>query len=323
MMDRRVFIGTFMGGLLVAPTAAKAQQAGKVYRVGLLSASVQAVEGLREGLQDLGYRDGESFVIEQRNVEGRFERLQAAVVSLLRVPVDVIVAGGSESVQAARNATRTIPVVFTNVGDPVEQGFIASYAKPGGNITSVTNMVTELTGKWLELLKEVRPATMRVAVLWNPPQPAHHGLLSALESSAARLRLEPYPVPVRTTEDLDAAFASIRRERVGGLTMLGSLVHFRSLRRIAAFTQEARLPAVAWTNEFTRQGGLMSYGVAEGDQYRRAATYVDRILKGAQPGDIPVEQPTRFLLIINLRTAKALGLTIPPSVLARADEVIE
>jgi ABC-type uncharacterized transport system substrate-binding protein len=239
------------------------------------------------------------------------------------MPVDVIVAGGSESVQAAKNATQTIPVVFTNVGDPVGQGFIASYAKPGGNITGVTNMVAELTGKWLELLKEVRPSITRVAVLWNPPQPAHQGLLRALESSAARLRLDTHPVSVRTSEELDSALATIRRERVGGLTMLGSVVHFRNLPKIAAFAKEMRLPAVAWTNAFVEAGGLISYGVAEGHGYRRAATYVDRILKGAQPADMPVEQPMTFVLHINLKAAKALGLTIPPSLLARADQIIE
>jgi putative ABC transport system substrate-binding protein len=321
-MDRRAFVAG-VAALLATPLAAEAQQAGKVYRVGLLTDSVQAVENLREGLRELGYREGQSFLIEQRKTEGRFERLPAAVESLVKLPVDVIVAGGSESVRAARSATQTIPVVFTNVGDPIEQGFVASYAKPGGNITGVASMVAELTGKWLELLKEVRPSLTRVAVLWNPPQPAHQGLLRALESAAARLRLDAHRVSVRTSEELEAAFATIRGERVGGLTMLGSLLHFRSLRRIAAFAHETRLPAVAWTNTFPEAGGLMSYGVAEGHSYRRAATYVDKILKGAKPADLPVEQPTKFELVINLKTAKALGLTIPPSVLARADQVIE
>jgi putative tryptophan/tyrosine transport system substrate-binding protein len=322
-VDRRRFLLSTLAGALAAPLAVEAQQAGKVYRVGLLTDSVQAVENLREGLRELGYREGQSFLIEQRKTEGRFERLPAAVESLVRLPVDVIVAGGSESVRAARSATQTIPVVFTNVGDPIEQGFVASYAKPGGNITGVANMVAELTGKWLELLKEVRPSLTRVAVLWNPPQPAHQGLLRALESAAARLRLDAHRVSVRTSEELEAAFATIRGERVGGLTMLGSLLHFRSLRRIAEFAHETRLPAVAWTNTFPEAGGLMSYGVAEGHSYRRAATYVDKILKGAKPADLPVEQPTKFELVINLKTAKALGLTIPPSLLLRADQVIE
>jgi ABC-type uncharacterized transport system substrate-binding protein len=321
-MDRRAFLAG-AAGLLAAPLAAEAQPAGKVYRVGLLTDSVQAVENLREGLRELGYREGQSFLIEQRKTQGRFERLPAAVESLVKLPVDVIVAGGSESVRAARSATQTIPVVFTNVGDPIEQGFVASYAKPGGNITGVASGVAELTGKWLELLKEVRPSLTRVAVLWNPPQPVHQGLLRALESAAARLRLDAHRVSVRTSEELEAAFATIRGERVGGLTMLGSLLHFRSLRRIAAFAHETRLPAVAWTNTFPEAGGLMSYGVAEGHSYRRAATYVDKILKGAKPADLPVEEPTKFELVINLKTAKALGITIPPSLLLRADQVIE
>jgi putative ABC transport system substrate-binding protein len=322
MLNRRAFLCGSIATATAIPGVPRAQQAGQMARIGLLSDSVQAVDGLKEGLRDLGYREGQTYVIEQRKVEGRFDMLPAAVRSLLDVPVDVIVAGGSESVQAAKNATHSIPIVFTNVGDPVEQGFIASYANPGANITGVTNMVTELTGKWLELLKEVGSSITRVAVLWNPPQPAHHGLLRALKSSAFRLGLEAHPVPVRTGEDLDAAFATIARVRVGGLTMLGSLVHFRSLHKIAAFAQEARLPAVAWTNVFTQAGGLMSYGVAEGHQYRRAATYVDRILKGARPAEIAVERPTRFVLMVNLKTARALGLTIPPSLLLRADQVI-
>jgi len=322
-VDRRAFFGTLAVGAIATPLVAGAQQAGRVYRVGVLGGDPHAIEALKEGLADLGHREGQSFVIEQPNVAGRFERLPAAVDSLVKVPVDVIVVGGSEFVQIVRNATRTIPVIFTNVGDPVGQGFITSYAKPGGDITGITNMMPELTGKWLELLKQVHPGITRVAVLWNPPQPAHRGLLKVLESSAVSLQLQTRPVIVRTREDWEGAFAAIRRERVGGLTMLGSLLTFGGLRQIAEFAQQARLPAVAWTNTFPQLGGLMSYGVDESHQWRRAAAYVDRILKGAKPADLPVEQPTKFELVINLKTAKALGLTIPPSLLLRADQVIE
>ena len=322
-MDRRAFIAGLAVGLLAGPRAVEGQPAGKVARVGVITGSPGSIAALKEGLSDLGHREGQSFVIDHRDVEGRFERLPAAVASLVNVPVDVIVIGGSEYVQPVMNATRTIPVVFTNVGDPVGLGYITSYAKPGRNITGVTNMAPELTGKWLELLKQVQPGLTRVAVLWNPPQVGHRGLLKALESSALSLQLRTRPVGVRTSEDLEGAFAAIRRERVGGLTMLGSLLHFTRLRQIAAFAQQARLATVAWTNAFTQLGGLMSYGVGEGHQWRRAATYVDRILKGANPGDLPVEQPTKFELVINLKTAKALGLTIPPSLLQRADQVIE
>ena len=292
-------------------------------RVGVITGSPGSIAALKEGLSDLGHREGQSFVIDHRDVEGRFERLPAAVASLVKRAGRRHRHGGSEYVQPVMNATRTIPVVFTNVGDPVGLGYITSYAKPGRNITGVTNMAPELTGKWLELLKQVQPGLTRVAVLWNPPQVGHRGLLKALESSALSLQLRTRPVGVRTSEDLEGAFAAIRRERVGGLTMLGSLLHFTRLRQIAAFAQQARLATVAWTNAFTQLGGLMSYGVGEGHQWRRAATYVDRILKGANPADLPVEQPTKFELVINLKTAKALGLTIPPSLLQRADQVIE
>jgi putative ABC transport system substrate-binding protein len=294
-----------------------------VYRIGLLAGTRQSADALKQGLAALGHREGESFVVEQRDVEGHFERIQVAVDSLVKLPVDVIVVGGSEFVHAVKKATQTIPVVFTSVGDPVEQEFIASYAKPGRNITGVTNMVTELTAKWLELLKEVQPTITKVAVLWNPPQPAHHGLLRALESAAVALRLQVHPVSLRTSDELKPAFTAMRRERVGGLTMLGSLLHFRSLRQIAELAQQAGLLTVAWTNAFTQMGGLMSYGVAEGYQYRRAATYVDRIIKGANPADLPVERPTTFELAINLKTAKALGVSLPQSILVRASEMIQ
>jgi putative ABC transport system substrate-binding protein len=322
-VDRRAFIGTLAGGLLAAPLAAQGQQAGKVYRVGVLGVDPYAIDALKDDLADLGHREGQNFVLEQPKFKGRFERLPAAVDSLVKVPVDVIVVGGSEYVQPVMNATRTIPVVFTNVGDPVGLGYIASYAKPGRNITGITNMTTELTGKWLELLKQVNPGMTRVAVLWNPPQPAHTSLLRTLEASAVSLQLQTRPVIVRRAEDWEGAFAAIRRERVGGLTMLGSLVTFRGLRQIAEFAQQARLPAVAWTKAFPQLGGLISYGVDERNQWRRAAAYVDRILNGANPADLPVEQPTKFELVLNLKTAKALGLTIPPSLLQRADQVIE
>ena len=318
-----MFLGTLAGGLLAAPLAAEAQPSGRVARVGVLTGNPRDIAALKEGLADLGHREGQSFVIDQRDVEGRFERLPATIDSLIREPVDVILVGGSEFVQIAKRATQKIPIVFTNVGDPIEQGFIASYAKPGGNITGVTNMVSELTGKWLELLRELQPHITRVGVLWNPPQPAHQGLLKALESAATSLGLETRPVSVRTSDGLEAAFATIRRERVGGLTMLGSVLHFRNLRQIAEFALQTRLPTVAWTNAFTQVGGLTSYGVGEGHQWRRAAVYVDKILRGAKPADLPVERPTKFELVINLKTAKALGLTIPPSLLQRADQVIE
>jgi putative ABC transport system substrate-binding protein len=324
-MDRRAFITMVGGSILVAPVAVEAQQAPKLYRIGVLtgSATVANVEAFRQGLRDLGYREGTDVVILHSDVEGRFDRLDAAVAQLMQHGVDVIVAGGSESVQAARRATASIPIVMTTVGDPVGQGFVASFAKPGGNITGLSNVVSDLAPKWLELLRSVAPAVKRVAVLWNPPQPAHKGLLKELERGAVSLGLELRPLAIRTADELDGAFGTVKRERVGGLTMLGSVLHFQNLRRIADFAKQSRLPAVSWTREFVMLGGLMSYGVNQVGQYRRAAYFVDRIFKGASPANLPVEQPTKFELVINLKTAKALGLTIPQSVLLRADQVIE
>jgi putative ABC transport system substrate-binding protein len=334
-VKRRAFLCGSVA-MLVPPLKAEAQQAGKLHRVGVLTgmANVEAlrqgvltgsanVEALRQGLRDLGYREGTDVVIVQQNVEGRFDRLDAAVAQLMRSGVDVIVAGGSESVQAARRATISIPIVMTTVGDPVGQGFVTSFAKPGGNITGLSNVVSDLAPKWLELLRSVAPSIKRVAVLWNPPQPAHQDLLKELERGAVSLGLELQPLAVRTDGDLDGAFVTATRERVGALTMLGSVVHFLNLRRIADFAKQSKLPAVSWTREFVDLGGLMSYGVNQVGQYRRAAYFVDKILKGARPADLPIEQPSTFEFIINLKTAKALGLTIPPSLLARADQVIE
>jgi putative ABC transport system substrate-binding protein len=309
--------------LLAPALAAEAQQTPRAHRVGILTGNPVAVESLKQGLIDLGHREGHTFVIEQRDVAGRFEVLPRVVEDLVKLPVDVFVVSGSEFVDAVRRATGTIPIVFTNVGDPVEQGFVASYARPGGNVTGVSNMVAELTAKWLELLKAVQPGARRVAVLWNPPQPAHRGLLKALESSAVALQLEVQKVSIRSSAELEPAFAAIRRDRADALTMLGSVLHFRHLREIVAFTHQARLPAVAWTNVFAESGGLMSYGVTEGQQYRHAASLVDRILKGAQPADVPVERPTTFEFVVNLKTSRALGLTIPSSLLVRADRVLE
>jgi putative ABC transport system substrate-binding protein len=321
-VDRRTFVQTVSAILLAAPAVAKAQQAGKRHRIGVLTGSAN-VEALRQGLRDLGYREGTDVVILHQDVEGRFDRLDVAVAQLVRQGVNVIVVGGSESVHAARRATASIPIVMTTVGDAVGQGFIASLAKPGGNITGLSNVVSDLAPKWLELLRSVAPGIKRVAVLWNPPQPAHEGLLKGLERGAASLGLELQPLAVRTADDLDGALVAAKRERVGGLTMLGSVVHFQNLGRIADFAKQSQLPAVSWTREFVALGGLMSYGVNQVGQYRRAAYFVDKILKGAAPATLPVEQATTFELVVNLKTAKALGLAIPQSLLLRVDQVIE
>jgi putative tryptophan/tyrosine transport system substrate-binding protein len=321
-VNRRAFF-TGLAAVLAAPLGGEAQQAGKIYRIGFLTSSLGAVGEFKKGMADLGHRDGQTFAVEVRNIEGDFERLPAAVASLVKLPVDLFVVGGSEYVQAIKDATRTIPVVFSRVGDPLEQGFVASYAKPGGNITGVTSMMPDLMGKQLELLTQAHPGIKRIAALWNPQQPAHPGMLKALESAGRSLRLQVNPVAVRTSQDLDGAFSTIRRERMDGLVVLISPLHYTSIRDIAGFTVDARLPGICWLVDFPKVGGLMSYGANEAALYRQAATFVDRIMKGANPANLPVEQPKKFELVINLKTAKALGLTIPPSLLLRADQVIE
>jgi putative ABC transport system substrate-binding protein len=323
MMERRAFVAGILA-LLAAPLAAEAQQAAKVYRVGMLLAGERPtqVEGLRQGLREVGYIDGQNVVIEVRHAEGRFERLPAIAAELLRLKVDVIVATGSEGVQAAKDAAHTVPIVMTYVGDPVSRGFVASLARPGGNITGVANLGDELDTKRLELLKEVAPNIARIAVLWNPPQPAHATQLKNLEAGARLLGVQLQLVPVRVPEDLDGAFSTILRERAGAVTMLGSLLHSQNLMRIAELAHKAKVPTISYNLRFPGVGGFMAYAAAEEDIFRRAAVYVHRILQGAKPADLPIEQPTKFELVINLKTAKALGLTIPPSVLARADEII-
>jgi putative ABC transport system substrate-binding protein len=313
VMNRRTFIVT-AAGVLAASLSAEAQQPGKVWRVGMLLAGERPsqVEALREGLRELGYNDGQNVVIEVRHADGRFERLPAAAGELVNRKIDVIVATGSEGVQAARTATHTIPIVMTYVGDPVSRGFVASRARPGGNVTGVANLADELDIKRLELLKEVVPKIARIAVLFNPPQPAHATQLRNLEVAAQSLSVRLQPVAVRGSADFDGAFSTILRERAGGVTMLGSLLHSGSLAQIAELALKGKVPAISYNLKLPTVGGLMAYASTEEDTYRRAALYVARILRGAKPADLPVEQPTKFELVINLKTAKALGLTIPP-----------
>jgi putative tryptophan/tyrosine transport system substrate-binding protein len=324
-VDRRRFLVTSVAGALSVPLAAEAQQVGKVYRVGMLLAGERPiqVEALRQGLRELGYIEGQNVRIEVRHADGRFERLSVIAAELVRLKVDVIVGTGSEGVQAAKNATHVIPIVMTYVGDPVDRGFVESLARPGGNITGVANLGDELDIKRLELLKKVVPRIARVAVLWNPPQPAHATQLKNLELGARSLGVGLQPVAITRAEDLDGAFSAILRDRAGGVTMLGSLLHSQNLTRIAELARKAKVPTISYNLRFPEAGGFMAYAAKEEDIFRRAAIYVDRILKGDRAADLPVEGPTKFELIINLKTAKALGLTIPPSLLLRADQVIE
>jgi putative ABC transport system substrate-binding protein len=329
-VDRRAFIGALTGGL-GAPLAGEAQQAGKrVPRVGLLAPGSGSdplaqpyVEVFRQGLRELGYVEDQSIVIAYRWAEGKYERLPDLAAELARLKVDVIVAVGTVGAQAAKQATQTIPIVMTNVDDPVATGLVVSVARPGGNITGLSINSHELVGKQLGLLREVVPKVSRVAVLWNPANLANAPQLREAEVAAGALGVRLLPLAVQSPGDIDRAFAAMREDRVGALLVLLDSMLLVQRDRIADLAAKNRLPAAYGLRWHAEAGGLMAYGANLLDMVRRAVSYVDRILKGAKPADLPIEQPTKFELVINLKTAKALGLTIPPSLLQRADQVIE
>ncbi len=329
-MQRRTFLGVVAGGLLAAPLAAEAQQATKVARIGSLlsnrAANPHLHEAFGQGLRDLGYVEGRNVAIEIRSAEGKLERLPALAAELVALKVDVIVAGGTLAAVAAKQATKTIPIVFVAAADPVTSGLVASLASPGGNATGLSLLFPELVGKCLERLKQAVPGVSRVAVLWQPGgvvEGIEKERLKRAEVAGLALGVQIQFVGVRSPEDFDRAFSDMTRARAGALTVLPSAMLFVERRRLVDLAAKNRLPAVYPWREFVDAGGLMSYGPNLADLFRRAATYVDRILKGAKPADLPVERPTKFELVINLKTAKALGLTIPPSLLQRADQVIE
>jgi putative ABC transport system substrate-binding protein len=330
-MDRRSFISGITVGLLAAPLAAGAQQAAKVARIGYLSPNLAAdpivQEAFGQGLRDLGYVEGRNLVIEHRDAEGKLERLPALAAELVALKVDVIVVPTSTlAVLAAKQATRTLPIVFIGTADPVASGLVMSLARPGGNVTGLSNLAPELVAKWLELLKQAVPGVSRVAALWQPGilgERTEKDMLTRAEVAAQALGVRLQIVEARGLENFDRAFSDMTRARADALTVLPSSMFNNERRRLVDLAAKNRLPAVYQWRHFADAGGLMSYGPNRPEWYRRAATYVDKILKGAKPGDLPVEQPTKFELVINLKTAKALGLTIPQSVLGRADEVIQ
>ncbi|TMK76169.1 MAG: ABC transporter substrate-binding protein [Actinobacteria bacterium] len=316
------------GGILAAPRAAEAQQAAKSARIGYLAGNLAANppqhEAFRQGLRDLGYVEGRNVVIEYRSAEGNFERLPALAAELVALKADVIVTSETPAALAAKQATRTIPIVFSFAVDPVTSGLVTSLARPGGNVTGLATLVPELVGKRLEQLTQAVPGVSRVAVLWQPGSQVERtekDVLKRAEVAARELGVQLQFV--EAPADIDRAFSDMTRARAGALTSLGGPMFFNERRRLVDLAAKNRLPAVYGLREYVDAGGLLSYGPNGVDLYRRAATYVDRILKGTKPGDLPVEQPTKFELVINLKTAKALGLTIPPSVLQRADEVIQ
>jgi ABC-type uncharacterized transport system substrate-binding protein len=320
-------LATLTLGLLAAPLAAEAQPAGKVPRIALLGSLPSAPEAppawapLLEGLRERGWIEGQNIVIERRFTQGRPERYPELVAEVLKIPVDMIVVADSSAAWAAKRATSTVPIVLQNVADAVGQGLVASLARPGGNITGISNQLEEAAGKQLQTLKELIPTLARLAVVHNPNNPASH--VRYEEAAASRLGIKIIPVVFRAPDDLSPALTTITRERADA-----ALLHVASpigehWPQFIEFARRQRLPTAAPQRRFVLLGGLMHYGPSPSDLARRAASYVDRILKGAKPGELPVEQPTKFDFVINLKTAKALGLTIPPAVLARADEVIE
>jgi len=334
MMIRGVAVIAVLAlSLLAAPLAAEAQQAAKVARIGYLSPNLATGphlrEAFRQGLRDLGYVEGRNLVIEYRDAEGKVERLPALAAELVALKVDVIVTEGGNTVVplAAKQATRTLPIVFATAADAVGSGLVTSLARPGGNVTGLDSLSTELVGKRLELLTQAVPGVGQVAVLWLPGvygERTEKEMLTGAEVAARGLKVRvQFVEATRDPADLGRAFSDMTRARAGALTVLPNNMFRREHRRLLDLAARHRLPAVYPWRDLVDTGGLMSYGASLTDLSRRAATYVDRILKGAKPGDLPVEQPTKFELVINLKTARTLGLTIPPSVMSQADQIIE
>ena len=318
---RRIGLALIVGLSLFAVPLAEAQQAPKIIQIGILSAFSPSAreEAFRRGLRDLGYVEGQNVTIRPRYAEGRFEKLSDLVAELVQLNVDVIVASPTAAIRAAQRASKTIPIVMALSGDPVGSGFVTSLAHPGGNITGLTSVAQELTAKRLELLKAIAPAMSRVSFLANRSTPKR--FVTEIEAAGRVLAIQVNPTMIEDVGELDRAFAAMAKARVDGLVVDLVLDEYR--RQIADLAIRHRLPTISGPRQFAEAGALMAYGPDYPDLFRRAATYVDRILKGTKPADLPVEQPTKFELVINMKTAKALGLTNPQSVLGRADQMIE
>lgn len=323
----RILLVVVLSFVWVALTA-HAQGADRLPRIGFLGNSTATLEAnligpFRDGLRDLGYVEGQNILIEYQWAEGKYERFPALIAELIALKVDVIVTAGTPASLAVKKAATSVPLVMIAVGDPVGTGLVASLARPGGNATGVTSISPELEGKRLELLREVFPGVARIAVLWNPVSPFQVVAEKEVQAAAGVLRIPVLSLGVRAAEELDNAFAAILREQANALLVLADRLFLHNRERIMEFAAKNRLPGVHAYREMVEAGGLMSYGPSYADLHRRAATYVDKILKGARPSDLPVERPTKFELVVNLKAAKALGIDIPQSVLLRADEVIE
>ncbi|HKX04516.1 MAG TPA: ABC transporter substrate-binding protein [Methylomirabilota bacterium] len=327
MIERRAFLAMIGGSLLAVPPIAGAQPAAPRWRVGvllvLLSPTGPEAQAFRQGLRNAGYVEGRDVVIEWRSAAGDYTRLPPLATELVGHRVDVIVADTTQATEAARAATSTIPIVMAIVADPVGSGVVANLSQPGGNITGLSIMLAELSAKRLQLLKDALPRVNRVAALWNPPTGYHARALESLKAAAPSLPVELTPVSARTAEEIGPAFEAVSRARAEALYVVDCPPFFTHRASIVKRAMSARLPVISGEKPYTDEGALMSYGPSYEDQLRRTTEYVDKIFKGARPSGLPIEQPKKFDLVINLKTAHALGLTIPPSLLQRADQVIE
>ncbi len=325
-IGRREFVALLGGAAVAWPLWARAEQPGKVYRIGTFSAGtptphLRAV--FRDALGALGWVEGQNVVYDERYAENRLERLPELAAEFVRINVDVIVAHGTLAPLAAKRATSTIPIVMSSAGDPLGSGLVTSLARPSGNVTGLSLMAPDLGAKRLELLKEVVPLISRVGILWNAANPYSALVFKETMSAAQILGIPLQSIELRRPDELDAALSAVTQQRVDALITVEDPLTFNYRKRIADFASHGRLPAIYGLREFVDAGGLMAYGTDIADLSRRAAGYVDKIFKGAKPADLPIQQPTKFELVINLKTAKALGLDVPPTLLARADEVIE
>jgi putative ABC transport system substrate-binding protein len=329
MLSRRAFLNGSIAGILTAPLAAEAQQAGKVYRIGVLEivgapANAANLTAFREGLRELGYVEGQNFTIEYRSADGRTEQFPDLASELVRLKVDVIVTRGTPAALAAKQATGTIPIVMASSGDPAAEGIVASLARPGGNVTGLHMMAApQIGGRRLQLLKEMAPGLSRVGVLWNPATHYTPLLMRETERTARAIGVRLQGFEVQGPEDLDRTFDAVVLSQINALITVEDYLTFTHRTRIVELAAMSRLPAIHGLREFVDAGGLMAYGIERQDLFRRSATYVHKVLNGASPAGLAVEPPSKFELVINLKTAKALGLTIPPSLLQRADQVIE
>ena len=329
-MNRRKLLIALGAGALAAPFASFAQQPGKIWRVGFLALRSPTASNpfvtygaFLQGMHELGYVEGKNLIIEWRLAEGKVDRLPALAAELVQLKVDVIVAAGVQPTSAAQKATTTIPIVMANSIDPVGSGFVATLARPGGNITGLSNLLGDLSAKHFEMLRSIVPKVTRIAILVNPTNSVHETILKTVQTAAQKSGVTILSVQARIPQEIESAFSTMTKHNSEGVIVANDLFLNQQRRQIAELAAKNRLPSVAAVREYVEDGGLMSYGPKFIENYRRAATYVDKIFKGAKPADLPVEQPTKFELVINRKTAKALGLTIPQSLLISADKVIE